>query len=67
MAVKPSPKETVTEEARSKAAELFAALYPEFEESDSVCADMLLNHHSTVIDCMAMAYQTVLNGEKKDD
>lgn len=64
MSVRPSPKDTVTDEARSKASELFAALYPEFEEGDEVCAGMLLNHSSTVINCMAMAYQTILNEER---
>lgn len=67
MAVKnPVPKETVTEEARNKAAALFAALYPEFEKTDEVRADMLLKHHDTVINSMAIAYQTVLNEEEKD-
>lgn len=66
MSVRPSPKESVTEEARNKAAELFAALYPEFEEADEVCADMLLSHNNTVINCMAMAYQTILNEERDD-
>lgn len=63
MAAKMSPKESITEEARSRAARLFAVLYPDFEESDSVRAGMLLDHHDTVINCMARAYQTILNAE----
>lgn len=67
MAVKPSPKDTVTKESRNKASALFRALYPEFEKGDEVCADMLLKHCDTVINAMAMAYQTILNEEQKTD
>lgn len=67
LAVKPAPKDNVTPEAREKASALFAALYPEFEGSDEVSANMLLEHNETVVRCMAQAYQAVMNGEKSND
>lgn len=64
LTVKPAPKDSITPEAKAKASALFAALYPEFEDSDEVSANMLLEHNETVVRCMAQAYQTLLNKEK---
>lgn len=65
LAVKPAPKDSITPEAKAKASALFAALYPEFEDSDEVSANMLLEHNETVIRCMAQAYQALMNKEQE--
>lgn len=67
LAVKPAPKDTVTPKAKEKASALFAALYPDFEETDEVRANMLLEHNEVVLEAMSRAYQTVMNQEKEDD
>lgn len=61
------PKDQVTPEAKEKAAALFAALYPEFEDKDEVSANMLMEHNETVIRTMAQAYQALMNKEQKKD
>lgn len=65
LTVRPAPKDGITPEAKAKASALFAALYPEFEDSDEVSANMLLEHNETVIRVMAQAYQAVMNKEQK--
>lgn len=67
LTVKPAPKDSITPEAKAKASALFAALYPEFEGSDEVSANMLLEHNETVVRVMAQAYQTLMNKEQKND
>jgi len=64
LTVKPAPKDSITPEAKARASALFAALYPEFEDSDEVSANMLLEHNETVVRVMAQAYQTLLNEGK---
>ena len=61
------PKDQITPEAKEKAAALFAALYPEFEDKDEVSANMLMEHIETVIRTMAQAYQALMNKEQKKD
>lgn len=67
LTVRPAPKDSITPEAKAKAAALFAALYPEFEESDEVSVNMLLEHNETVVRCMAQAYQALMNKEQEND
>ena len=67
LAVRPAPKDAVTPKAKEKASALFAALYPDFEETDEVRANMLLEHNEVVLEAMSRAYQTVMNEEKEDD
>lgn len=61
------PKDQITPEAKEKAAALFAALYPVFEDKDEVSANMLMEHNETVIRTMAQAYQALMNKEQKKD
>lgn len=67
LTVRPAPKDSITPEAKAKASALFAALYPEFEESDEVSANMLMEHNETVVRVMAQAYQALMNKEQKED
>ena len=67
LTIKPVSKDSITPEAEAKASVLFAALYPEFENSDEVCANMLLEHNETVVRVMAQAYQALMNKEQKED
>lgn len=60
-------KDQVTPEAKEKAAALFAALYPTFEDKDEISANMLMEHNETVVRAMAQAYQAKMNREKKKD
>lgn len=67
LTVRPVSKDSITPEAEAKASVLFAALYPEFENSDEICANTLLEHSKTVIRVMAQAYQALMNKEQKED
>ena len=67
LTVRPVSKDSITPEAEAKASVLFAALYPEFENSDEVCANMLLEHNETAIRVMAQAYQALIDKEQKED
>ncbi len=62
-----APRDSVTQEAKTKAAALFAVLYPEFERRDEIEANILMEHSETVIRIMSQAYQAFMNKEKKND
>lgn len=61
------PKDQITSEAKEKAAALFAALYPEFEDRDEVIANMLMEHNETIVRVMAQSYQALMNKEQEKD
>lgn len=65
MEVTPSTQEKVTPEATARAAKLFAAAYPIFEEKDEEMANLIINHSQTFIRPMARRFQTIIDEEEE--